>query len=96
MGHQLTDVLNFSFLPISASAQNNNVNIEATNFDDETSKVRLLKGFISANETRNMQIDLKQQVFLICRRFWLDEPATATSTVDGTHKFSYQEVSIFN
>lgn len=78
----------FSF---PASAQNNNVKIETANFDEETSKIRLLKGFISANETRNLEKTLQTQTFLICRRFWLDEPATAKAE-DGTCKFNYQEV----
>ncbi|KAM7359062.1 uncharacterized protein ACRADG_003803 [Cochliomyia hominivorax] len=72
-----------------ASAQNN-VKFDTTNFDDETSKVRLLKGFISANETRNLEPTFKSQTFLICRRFWLDEPATAKAEA-GTGKFNYQE-----
>ncbi|XP_023304147.2 uncharacterized protein LOC111686079 [Lucilia cuprina] len=72
-----------------ASAQNNNVKFETTNFDDETSKIRLLKGFISANETRNLEISQQPQTFLVCRRFWLDEPATAKA--DTTCKFNYQE-----
>ncbi|XP_075161495.1 uncharacterized protein LOC142234289 [Haematobia irritans] len=75
-----------------ACAQNNNTNklqIAKNNFDDETTKIRLLKGFIYANEVRNMENDVGTQKILICRRFWLDEPAAAKA--DETNKFNYQE-----
>lgn len=64
--------------------------IAKTNFEDETTKIRLLKGFIYANEARNLEMHLEPQKFLICRRFWLDEPAATRA--DESNKFNYQEV----
>ncbi|XP_073843685.1 uncharacterized protein isoform X2 [Musca autumnalis] len=72
--------------------QNNNSNkqqIAQTNFDDETTKIRLLKGFIYVNEARNLEQQLQPQKFLICRRFWSDEPVAAKA--DDGNKFNYQE-----
>uniref|UniRef100_A0A1A9UM41 C2CD3 N-terminal C2 domain-containing protein n=1 Tax=Glossina austeni TaxID=7395 RepID=A0A1A9UM41_GLOAU len=73
----------------SASAQNNNIEIGSSNFDNETSKVCLLKGFIYANEMRQMEFKAQMGKFLVCRRFWLDEPATILA--DDTDQFNYQE-----
>ncbi|XP_013107098.2 uncharacterized protein LOC106086832 isoform X1 [Stomoxys calcitrans] len=75
-----------------ACAQNNNttkLQLAKTNFDDETSKIRLLKGFIYANEARNLEMELQPQKILICRRFWLDSPAATKA--DDANKFNYQE-----
>ncbi|KAL9909898.1 uncharacterized protein ACN427_004860 isoform 1-T1 [Glossina fuscipes fuscipes] len=73
----------------SASAQNNYIEIGSSNFDNETSKVCLLKGFIYANEMRQMEFKAQTGKFLVCRRFWLDEPATILA--DDTDQFNYQE-----
>uniref|UniRef100_A0A1I8MHG9 Uncharacterized protein n=2 Tax=Musca domestica TaxID=7370 RepID=A0A1I8MHG9_MUSDO len=72
--------------------QNNNSNklqVAQSHFDDETTKIRLLKGFIYANEARNLELQSQPQKFLICRRFWLDEPVAAKA--DDGNKFNYQE-----
>lgn len=83
------------FHPQTASAQNNNTKLQTKNFDDETTKIRLLKGLIYANEARFSEKTTpiqQKQTFLICRRFWLDEPAAAKA--DECNKFNYQEVSL--
>lgn len=76
------------------SEHNNNVELKTTNFENETSKIRLLKGFISANETRRFETPLQNRTFLICRRFWMDEPAAAKG--DASCNFNYQEVRTLN
>uniref|UniRef100_A0A1A9WH51 C2CD3 N-terminal C2 domain-containing protein n=1 Tax=Glossina brevipalpis TaxID=37001 RepID=A0A1A9WH51_9MUSC len=87
-GNQMISI-NADKATYSASAQNNNIEIESSNFDDETSKIRLLKGFIYANEMRRLVSKMKMGKFLVCRRFWLDEPATVLA--DDTNHFNYQE-----
>lgn len=37
-----------------------------------------------------MQFKAQMGKFLVCRRFWLDEPATILA--DDTDQFNYQEV----
>ncbi|XP_037933932.1 uncharacterized protein LOC119668485 isoform X2 [Teleopsis dalmanni] len=73
-------------------AQNNNIELHSTNFTAETSKVRLLKGFIYANEARNLDDVQNYEYFLVCRRFWHEEIATAVGTaIEREVHFKYQE-----